>query len=300
MTNRFIPSLLVPEIFFPVKDKDNITANIIEQLSEEGFYRSYEIGDISQSSERKRILNLAKENNYELTQWLTFIIDRNGLDVSSLDSKLRKETVKQLKESLYGAAECGVSNIAFVTGADPGGARRMDAIEGLYESICELCEEAATYNMDVLVEPLDREAHKKRIIGPTKDAVELIRRVKKQFSNIGLAFDTAHAALNGEDINEALEKAKCETHQIHFSNAVLNDKDSLYGDNHMPIGEPGFLTVDKMASILRKADELGIRKENGLRVAAEVRGRDAENYLNNEKETRNILEKTLDIFSNQI
>ncbi len=49
--------------------------------------------------------------------------------------------------------------------------------------------------------------------------------------------------------------------------------------------------MDKMASILRKADELGIRKENGLRVAAEVRGRDAENYLNNEKETRNILEK---------
>ncbi|WP_194165711.1 sugar phosphate isomerase/epimerase [Oceanobacillus sp. CFH 90083] len=296
MTNRFVPSLLIPEIFFPVKDKAGFTADIINQLSEEGFYRSFEIGDVSQSSERKQILSLAKANNYEITQWLTFIIDKNGLDVSSLDSKLRRETVKQLKESLYGAAECGASNIAFVTGEDPGAVRRKDAIEGLYESICELCEEAAIYNMNVLVEPLDRDTHKKRIVGPTNEAVELINRVEKQFENIGLAFDTAHAALNGEDIHEALETAKHETHQIHFSNAVLNKEDSLYGDNHMPVGEPGFLTGDKITSILRKAVELEIRKEQGLRVAVEVRGRDTVNYMNNEKIITGILKKSLNNF----
>ncbi|WP_179134584.1 sugar phosphate isomerase/epimerase family protein [Oceanobacillus timonensis] len=299
MTNRFIPSLLIPEIFFPVKDKAGFTADIMKQLSEEGFYRAFEIGDVSQVAERKQIADLATENQYEITQWLTFLIDKNGLDVSSTDSKLRKESVKQLTESIYGAAECGASNIAFVTGADPGVKLRKDAMEGLYESVCEICEEAAAYHMNVLVEPLDRDAHKKRIIGPTNEAVGFIHRVEKQYKNIGLAFDTAHAALNGEDIHEALEEAKHETHQIHFSNAVLDKKNHLYGDNHMPLGEPGFLTIDKIASALRKADELGIKKEEGLRVAAEVRGRDADNYLNNERETRKILKNALDIVRDQ-
>ncbi|MFD1067028.1 sugar phosphate isomerase/epimerase family protein [Oceanobacillus locisalsi] len=293
MTDRFIPSLLIPEIFFPVKDKAGFTADIIKQLSEEDFYRSFEIGDVSQAAERKQIADLAKENQYEITQWLTFLIDKNGLDVSSIDSKLRKESVKQLKESIYEAAECGASNIAFVTGKDPGDNLREEAMEGLYESICEICEEAAAYHMNVLVEPLDRDAHKKRIIGPTNEAVGLINRVEKQFKNIGLAFDTAHAALNGEDIHEALEEAKHETHQIHFSNAVLDKKNHLYGDYHMPIGEPGFLTIDKITSILRKAVELDVRKQQGLRIAIEVRGKDINDYLDNEKISRNILNNSL-------
>jgi len=295
MSTQFIPSLLVPEIYFPAKGEKGFTVGLIEKMAAEGFYRSYEIGDGQDEQERKAILALKERYNFELTQWLTFLIDQYKLDVSSIDTKLRQESVNRIKESIQLAAECGASNIAFVPGADPGADRRIEAAEGFYESLCEICEEASRYHMNVLVEHLDRYAHKKRLIGPMDETVQLLSRVKEKYQNIGLAFDTAHAALNGEEILDAMELAKSQIHQIHFSNAVLDQTSPLYGDYHMEIGEPGFLTVERISDILRKADELSLQSEKGLRVAVEVRGKDLENLHANEGTVRTILENALNL-----
>ncbi|RDW22166.1 hypothetical protein CWR48_00195 [Oceanobacillus arenosus] len=291
---EFIPSLLVPEIFHPIKREKNFTADLLESIVEANFYKSVELGDGFDKQERKRILAVTEKNRIDVTQWLTFLIEENKLDVSSLDTALRKETVRTVKESLPLAAEIGAKNIAIVTGDDPGPERWAEGIEGLYESLCEIAEAAKEYKMNLLIEPLDRFAHKKRIIGTTDETVELLARVQETYGNVGIAFDTAHAALNGEDIFEALEKGGDLIHQIHFSNAVLDTKIELYGDFHMEIGEPGFLTVEKISAILQKADECGIQAENGLRVAAEVRGKvDKENCMKNEMNLRDILGKAL-------
>lgn len=295
MNKRFIPSLLVAEVYFPVKDKNGFTADLIESFAADGFYQSYEIGDHIDAAERRRILELSQNNQLQIIQWLTFLIDRNNLDVSSLNSKLRLQSVKQIKEHLYAAAECGASSIAFVPGPDPAVHLRTEAMEGFYESLCDICEEAARYQMNVLIEPLDREAHKKRLVGPTSDAVQLLSKVKESYDNIGLAFDTAHAALNGEDLTEALTLSQSFIQQIHFSNAVLNPDSELYGDHHMPIGEPGFLDVKGIADILQTADKLGIQNESGLRIAVEVRGMDEADVHANEKTVRNILRDALNL-----
>lgn len=297
MTDKFIPSLLLPEVFHPVKRETNLAAEVIESMVEqEEFYKSVELGDGFEAPERKRILELTEKNGIDVTQWLTFLIEENNLDVSSLDTKLRLETVKKVKDSLYLAAEIGAKNIALVTGDDPGQKYWADGIEGLYESLCEIAEAAKVYNMNLLVEPLDRFAHKKRIIGTTDETVALLNRVQEVHDNIGIAFDTAHAALNGENILESLEKGKSLIHQIHFSNAVCDTSSELYGDYHMEIGAPGFLTVEKISEVLRKADELKIQAENGLRVAAEVRGKtDKASCYRNEKHLREILKEALDL-----
>ncbi|UJL47420.1 sugar phosphate isomerase/epimerase [Virgibacillus sp. NKC19-16] len=298
MNINLIPSLLIPEVFHPLKREKNFTADVIEKVVEEDFYKSIELGDGFEKPERKRILELTELNGIEVTQWLTFLIEENNLDVSSLDSKLRLETVNQIKDSLYASAEIGAKNIALVTGDDPGADLWADGIEGLYESLCEIAEAGRAYNMNLLIEPLDRFAHKKRIIGTTDETVALLSRVQEKHDNVGIAFDTAHAALNGEDIFEALEKGKSLIHQIHFSNAVLDSNSELYGDFHMEIGSPGFLTTEKISAILRKADELKIQ-ENGLRVAAEVRGKgNEESCFQNEKQLRTILQEALKLASN--
>jgi sugar phosphate isomerase/epimerase len=299
MSTHFIPSLLVPEIYFPVKHERGFTGNLLEKMASEGFYRSFEIAGVDDKQERRGILSLKEKYNFQLTQWLTFLIDKNNLDVSALDSQLRSESVRQIKENIYLAAECGVENIAFVPGLDPGPERRLEAMEGFYDALCDICEEASKYNMNVLVEHLDRFAHKKRLIGPMDDTVELLSNVAKKYSNIGLAFDTAHAALNKEVISDALKLAKTHIHQIHFSNAVVDPNNELYGDFHMPIGEPGFLTVEKISDILRKADELSLQSDHGLRVAVEVRGNDKVNYQENEKTTRSILERALSLVTSR-
>ncbi|WML41396.1 sugar phosphate isomerase/epimerase family protein [Neobacillus sp. OS1-2] len=295
MGNRIIPSLLVTEVFFPVKDEKGFAAGVVENLGSQGFYRSFEIGDGYDQEDRNRILRAKEQNNLSILQWLTFLTYKTDLNVSAIDASLRGKTVKQIKESLYLAAECGVSTVAFVPGPDPGIHLRKQGLEAFYESLCEICEEAATFNMHVSIEAMDREVHKKRVLGPTSEAVPIISKVKEKFSNVGLVFDTAHVALNGEDIFTSLDLAKATMDRLHFANVVLDPESPLYGDNHMPIGEPGFLTVEKMSRILRKADELGIQAEKGLPVAVEVQGRDKIDYFANERTIRAALESAMNL-----
>ncbi|MFC0273384.1 sugar phosphate isomerase/epimerase family protein [Metabacillus herbersteinensis] len=289
----FLPTLLISEVYHPYCLEKGSTANLIEKLAEDGFYRAVEIGYGYDPQERKQILTSAEKNNLIVTQWLTSLINEKNLDVSAIEPQKRRESVKQIKESLYAAAECGASNIAFISGPDPGVQLRKDAAESFYQTLSEICEEATQYNMKVLVEPLDREAHKKRFLGPTSEAVSLFARVRESYPNVGFAFDTAHAALNGENIYEALELAKPYINQLHFSNAVLDVEHELYGDHHMPIGRPGFLDSETISSILWKVEELEIQADQGLRVSIEVRGTEKQELHTNEKAVRAVLEKAL-------
>jgi sugar phosphate isomerase/epimerase len=295
MSNRIIPSLLVTEVYFPVKDEKGLVASVVEKLAAEGFYGSFEIGDGYDKEDRKRILDAKEKNNVRITQWLTYLTYKNKLDVSSVETELRLESVRQIKESLYLAAECGAANVAFIPGFDPGVNLRQEGFEGFYESLCAICEEAATYNMTISIEALDREVHKKRLLGLTSEAVSLISKVREKHTNLGFVFDTAHATLNGEDLFDSLELSKSIIHQLHFANVVNDPQSELYGDNHMPIGAPGFLTIEKMSSILRKIDVLGIQSEKGLPVAVEVQGKDLVDYHANEKTIRTILESALNL-----
>lgn len=202
MTKTFVPSLLIPEVFHPFKREENFNAEIIERIVTGDFYQSVELGDGFKQNERKKILTLTEQNNIQVVQWLTFLIEENNLDVSTLNSSLRRKTVKRIKESLYLSAEIGAKDIALVTGDNPGEELWGDSVEALYESLCEIAEDAKQYGMNLLVEPLDRYAHKKRVIGTTDETIELLSKVQLHSDNVGIAFDTAHAALNGEDVLE--------------------------------------------------------------------------------------------------
>ncbi|ULT56546.1 sugar phosphate isomerase/epimerase [Neobacillus drentensis] len=297
--SKLIPSLLVTEVFFPVKDEKGFAASVVETLGSQGFYQSFEIGDGYDQEDRKRILQAKEKNNLSIFQWLTFLTYKTDLDVSALDAALRKKTVSQIKESLYLAAECGVTTVGFVPGPDPGIHLRQAGLEALYESFCEICEEAATFNIHVSIEAMDREVHKKRVLGLTSEAVPLISKVRETYSNAGIVFDTAHVTLNGEDLFTSLELAQSVMDRLHFANVVEDAKSELYGDHHMPIGEPGFLTIEKMSHILQKASELRIQSEKGLPVAVEVQGRNKHDYFANEKVIRAALESAMNLVASK-
>src|SRR5699024_9007666 len=142
----------------------------------------------SSSDLRKRILNITEKNDIHVVQWLTFLIEENNLDVSTLDSTLRRETVSRIKDSLHLGAEIGAKDIALVTGDNPGENLWNDSVEALYESLCEIAEAAKKYDMNLLIEPLDRFSHKKRVIGTTDETLQLLSRVQSHSDNIGIAF----------------------------------------------------------------------------------------------------------------
>lgn len=288
----FSPSLLLTQTYYPYCDQKGSSAEILKKVTKDHFYEAVEIDCHYESAERKEIYQVVKEHDLVVTQWLTSLIDRENLDLSSLDNELRKQSVKRITDRLDFAAESGVNNIAFISGPNPGELLRKDALESFYESLHEICAVADTYQMGVLIEPLDHDAHKRKVLGVTDEAVDLINRIRKEYKNLDFAFDTAHVMLNRESLSEAITKALPIMGQIHFSNAVLDLNHELYGDHHIAIGEPGFLNQEMMNQLLQEIANQKKHIQNGkIRVAIEARGNEGQALHENEIIARRLLEK---------
>lgn len=270
---NFVPSCLFPEVYAPWAPRTGFVTKQLRQIAEEGFYRSVEISRLRDAADRADMRAICAEHDFYVTAWLTEIVDEYKLDLTSIDETLRRHSVEVIKQHLAQAIECGARTIAFVGGRDPGPSLRDEGYESCYRSMSEISAEAANHGLTVMLEPLDRFAHKKRLVGPTSEAVAVFARIRAEHPNFGFAFDTAHAALNEEDIAASFALAKDQIAHLHLSNAVLDPSDPLYGDHHMLPGAPGFLTVDHTASLFCAAAKLGIGQQQPLRVAIEARAK---------------------------
>jgi len=106
---------------------------------------------------------------------------------------------------------------------------------------------------------VDREIHRKGLIGPISEAVEVAKKVKAQCLNFGLTLDLSHLPQLGEKIEDAVPITKGFLVNVHIGNSVVtNPKHPLYGDEHPRIGIPGGsnteMEVTRFFRELRKID----------------------------------------------
>lgn len=251
MADVFVPGILLCQTHFAYRTTRNVIADAVERIAEEGFFCGVEIADVADPGDRRRIGEIVRARNLHLTQWMSMVLETEQLNLSSLDENLRAGSIARITQLLPFAAECGAESIAVISGPDPGPALRSEAVERLFSSLCELAEAIKIYHpMRLVLEPLDRDAHKNGLIGPTSEAVELARRLRRFYPDVGLCWDTAHAALSGEDVFESIALYHEFIVQMHLANAILDRSHSDFGDYHIPTGAPGFLTTEKIALIM--------------------------------------------------
>ncbi|WP_223634635.1 sugar phosphate isomerase/epimerase family protein [Planococcus sp. 4-30] len=289
----FLPTILMPEIYRPFIENESFFVSKIEGIAEEGFYKGIEIAGIHDKANRQKISEITSSAGLIVTQWMTAVITEKGLDLSAVNQKSRQYAVSEIIKNIALAKETGASTIALITGPDPGEGQREKAAESLVQSLKEICTEARACGLEVIVEPLDRHVHKKMFLGPSAETASILSEVKESHPNIGFAFDTAHAALNGEQMEEALEIASSLISQLHLSNAVLDNRHPIYGDYHIPLGEPGFLTYPKAVGIVKKAESLGIFTGKSFRISVEVRTNENEDAHYTERVAKEFLKKLL-------
>ena len=296
MTDDFLPSIVLAETHFPYLREKGIIAAAVARLALEGFYRSLEIAAVGDGEERRRVGKIVREHDLSLTMWLSAVLVGEDLNLSSTEERERRRSVDRVKEFIPWAEECAATRLAVVSGPDPGPADRQTATERLVISLRELCQALQDRGtMTLILEPLDRGAHKNGLIGPTAEAVALMKRLREVHPNVGLSWDTAHVALCGEDVFESLASAHPYIHQIHLANAVLDRADPQFGDHHMPFGSKGFLTVEKISAIFRRARELGLFGERRPCVAVEVRTLEGQDPWRTEQDGRQILNDAWEI-----
>ena len=272
MTEAFVPSILLSEVYFPYLGTRGLLADAVAQAADEGFYRSVEITDIPDPSERRRIGQIVRANDIALTHWLTPLLASSRLDLSALDQSLRRHSVALLTQQMDPAAECGARAIAVASGPDPGPNLRGEATKAFFDSLRELAEAAQAYeSMRIVFEPLDRGADKNGLIGPTDEAVALVRRVREEVSNVGLCWDSGHVALNGEDLPASFSASQPFISNIHFSNAVIDRDHPDFGDRHLPMGPPGIVSTEEMAQVLHGVAESEVFANSPPSVAVEIR-----------------------------
>jgi sugar phosphate isomerase/epimerase len=172
------------------------------------------------------------------------IMRRKGIDPSAADAKARESAVAELRKVADIASGLGCRMMLICSGPDKPPAQRKTATGYLRTALEELCAHAVAIRPDdpmwITFEHFDRELHQKRLLGPTVEAAELIREVRKRHSNIGLTLDLSHIVQLGEDIAGAVETARDVTIHVHVANCGLDRSIPVtFGDSHCRFGAPG-------------------------------------------------------------
>ena len=164
-----------------------------------------------------------------------------------------------LDDQLGAAAGCGAESITFVSGIDVDVEHRPAALAAFADVCRWFCGRAKEHGMIALIEPFDRDFHRKFLIGPTTECVELIELLRPGIDNLYVQLDMAHVRLSGETFGHAVTTAKPYLGHVHVGNCVMyNRNDPFFGDRHPPFGYPGGeIDVPELTTILRALLDVG-------------------------------------------
>lgn len=285
------PSVLVNQIFSATLFDPSLAGDVVNRLCDLGYYRKIETGSVPHKPSMQVIRDRHEKDGVRFMQWVTQNLADEGLNISALDSALRDKSVARVIDLVKLAHESGAQDIGILGGIDPGPDKRSEATKLLQDSLSRIGQTAQQLNMRILLEPLDRFAHKKQLIGPSGEALSLIKAL--QPLPVYIAWDSAHVALNEEDLHESIQLGDRFTAQGHLANAVLDKNDPLYGDHHMMFGAPGFLTDDTAAAIVKTFTQLTPPDDVPLTIAVEVNMPTIDEGWLVEQDARKFLQKAL-------
>ncbi|MBQ9275001.1 MAG: sugar phosphate isomerase/epimerase [Succinivibrio sp.] len=268
-----IPSVLLGEVYRRQLHQKGFLANRIEHLVQDGFYRALELPVVEDKKEREAIAKALKVKGC-LIKKISVVANRylieHKYDLSSTEAATRKKSVDAVKKIIDESCEMGAESVGIVSGDDPGVLERSDAYKAFIESLKELCEYAQKNKSSITLEALDNSYGRRCLLGPTCDVVEILGLTKVKPGALRIMYDTAHVALNNEDQAKSIEALKDYMCGMHLTNAVLDVKSPLYGDQHMLPGLPGFLTVKTAYRILNSVYDAGVSAKQGLTLCTEI------------------------------
>jgi len=193
------------------------------------------------------------------------------LDLNSLVPQQREAAITQMKAGIDEAYYLGARLFAVLSGPAPSREKYEQARELLVDSLTQICGYAQSKgSVGVTMEIFDRDYDKKLLIGPTTEAVQVAREVKRQYPNFGLMVDLSHLPLLKETADHAIKTARDYLTHVHIGNCVLKDKNHpAYGDKHPPFGlAAGENDVEQVKLFLKALMEIGYIGEGKQNVVA--------------------------------
>jgi sugar phosphate isomerase/epimerase len=217
----------------------------VERIAADPLFDAMEITRIKDPEIRQKVREVADEAHMDLGFGAQPGLLMGRLNTAALDEDARRTAVADIKSSIDQAYEHGCKLLAMIDGLEswPGEQDKPRAIDQVTKSLSELCEyaeqRAKDYLLTISLETFDRAIEKKSLLGPTRDAVDVARRVREKHPNFGLTIDLSHLPLLGETSRESLELAKDFLIHTHIGNCQMRDPSlPSYGDKHPRFGAP--------------------------------------------------------------
>lgn len=217
----------------------------IQRVAADPFFDVLEITRIKNPAIRQQVRDIADMAHMDLGFGAQPPLLMGKLNTAALDEDARRAAVAEVKTCIDQAYEHGCRLLAMIDGLEswPGEAQKERALDQVTKSLDELCEyaeqQAKDYLLTISLETFDRSIEKKSLLGPTRDAASVARRVKDKHQNFGLTIDLSHIPLLGETIRESLTEAQDFLIHAHVGNCQMQDPNlPSYGDKHPRFGAP--------------------------------------------------------------
>jgi sugar phosphate isomerase/epimerase len=236
---------LVQYVSFPqVIEGAGPVLETIERVLVDEFFSAIEITWIKDESIKRQVANLLSYSGMRvvLSGGPPYAIDH--IFLSALDETVRRESLDKAKRLVDDAYLLGAELHLITAGPDTPPEDRGRAKSYLVESMLTLSEYAQAQASDralvLTLEPTDRDVHRNGLIGPTVEAVEVVREARRQGGDVWLTLDQSHLAQLSENAEDSIAVAEPFHVHMHLANSLLSDPDSpIYGDEHPRFGVAG-------------------------------------------------------------
>jgi sugar phosphate isomerase/epimerase len=193
----------------------------VEQIATDDFFAAIEVRCVPDDGLRGRVLDVLRASQLDVVYAAYPRLCAPGLDLASRDDAVRSRAVAAARRAIDEAIALRAERVNVVSGPDPGGEGRDAATEALIDSLCALAAYSAAHRGPPLaLEPFPRGGEGGYLVGPTAEAIGIVRLVREMFPDFGLVLDTGHLALLGEDVAAAFAAAAPYLEQVHLANAV--------------------------------------------------------------------------------
>jgi len=247
----------------------------LQKIAEDDFFTAVEVSWIKDAIVREKAKKLLEVSHLTVTYGTQPRLLIKKLNLNSLDEAERQAAVDEVKAGVDEAYEIGAKALAFLSGTDPGGQEREQAIKLLISSTKDICHFAKSKgNLGITLEVFDQEIDKKCLIGPAEDARRVAEEVRKEFDNFGLMVDLSHLPLLGETPVQAILPVKDYLVHAHMGNCIMRDKEHPgYGDQHPRFGiKGGENDVKELTEYLKVLLDIGfLNPKNPPMVSFEVK-----------------------------
>jgi sugar phosphate isomerase/epimerase len=235
----------------------------VRKIVVDDYFDAIEVTWIKDSETRIKVGEMARTAGVTLAYGGQPRLLTTGLNLNSLDEKVRSDALISMKEGIDEAYELGAAGFAFLSGKYEEETKEQ-AFELLVASTRELCAYARSKgDMKVVLEVFDYDIDKKSLIGPVALAKRFAETIRKEYDNFGLMVDLSHIPQLHETIEESILPIRDYIVHAHIGNCVIKDPAMpAYGDIHPRFGfENSENGVEEIVQFLKVLINIGLISE---------------------------------------